>query len=106
MQIILFDEKILVQSKILSALGQKYQVVCDHYLLENLKTTGSSTVVQLLRICPHGNGGNPVLLASGSAPIMPMVKLLNAPFTSNSCIMLFFSPCSDPKLMKPAKWNE
>ena len=45
-QFILLDEKMSVQSKILSALEQKHQVVCDHYLLENLKTTESSTVVQ------------------------------------------------------------
>ena len=89
-QFILLDKNMLVQSKILSALGQKHQVACDHYSLEDLKTIASSMVVQLFRTCPHGNGGSLMLLASGSALTMPMVKLSNAPFTSNSCIMPFF----------------
>ena len=90
MQFILLDEKMLVQSKILSALRQKHQIVCDHYSLEDLKTTESSTTVQLSRTCPCGYGGNPLLLDSGSASTMPMVKLSNAMFISNFCGMPFF----------------
>ena len=64
-QFILLDEKdACIKQKILSVLRQKHQVVHDHYSFESLKTTESSTVVQLSKIYPLENGGNPVLLAS------------------------------------------
>ena len=50
----------LTKAKTLNAFGQKHQVVHDHYSLGNLKTTGSSMEVQLLRVCPRGNEGSPV----------------------------------------------
>ena len=82
-QFILLDENMPVQSKIPTALGQKLQVVCDHYSLENLKTTGSSAVVQLSKICPLGNGGSHVPHAFDfSTLIISMDRLPNASFMS------------------------
>ena len=67
-QFILLDEKdACTKQKILSVLRQKHQVVHDPYSFESLKTMGSSIVVQLSKICPLGNEGSPVLLASRSS---------------------------------------
>ena len=48
-------------------LGQKHQVVHDHYSFWNLKTTRSSMEVQLFRVCLHRNGGSPASFASWSS---------------------------------------
>ena len=90
MQFILLDEKdAYIKQKISGVLGQKHQVVHDHYSFESLKTMGSSTVVQLSKICPRGNGGSSVPLASrSSALIMLMLKLPNALSTRISLSLL------------------
>ena len=68
-------------------LRQKHQVVHDHYSFESLKTTRSSTAVQLSKVCPRGNGGSPVLIASRfSSSTMLMLKLPNALSTDISLI--------------------
>ena len=92
-----------VQSKkILSVFRQKYQVVHDHYSFESLKTTGSSTVVQLSKIYPFENEDSPVLLASRSPTLtMSIDRLPNASSTSIdiSWVLLQIAP----GLMKPAE---
>ena len=72
----------LYKAKIMSVLRQKHQVVHDHYSFESLKTTGSSTTVQLSKACPHRNRGSLVLFISWSpTSTMSMDKLPNASST-------------------------
>ena len=79
-QFILLDEKdVCTKQKILSVFRQKHQVVHDHYSFESLKTTRSSTVVQLSKVYPRGNEGSHVLIVSSfSTSTMSMLKLRNA----------------------------
>ena len=85
-QFILLDEKdACTKQKILGVFRQKHQVVHDHYSFESLKTTGSSTVVQLSKICSLENGGSLMLLASWSpTSTMSIDRLLNASSTDIS----------------------
>ena len=85
-QFILLDEKdTYTKQKILSVFRQKHQVVHDHYSFESLKTMGSSTMVQLSKIYPFGNGGSPVLLAFwSSTSTMSTNRLSNASSTDIS----------------------
>ena len=103
MQFILLDEKdACTKQKILSVLRQKHQVVHDHYSFESLKTTKSSTVVQLSKIYPLENGGSLVLLASWSlTSIMSIDRLLNASYTSVDISLSLLQTA--PGLMKPAE---
>ena len=92
----------LYKAKTLSVLGQKHWVVHDHYSFESLKTTRSSTVVQLSKACPRENGGSPVLLASWSpTSTMSMDKLPNdsSTFVDISSALLQIAP----GLMKPTE---
>ena len=102
-QFILLDEKdACTKQKILSIFRQKHQVVHDHYSFESLKTTGSSTVVQLSKICPLENGGSPVLLASRSlTSTMFIDRLSNASSTPVDIFSALLQIA--PALMKPAK---
>ena len=82
-QFILLDEKdAYTKQKILSVFRQKHQVVHDHYSFESLKTTGSSTVIQLSKICPFGNEGSPVLLASWSSTSTMFIDKLSNVFAT------------------------
>ena len=91
--------------KTLNALGQKHQVVHDHYSFWNLKTTGSLTEIQLFKTCPCENWGSLVSLASwSSTSIMSMLKLPNVSTTST--ITFFSLPWITSGLTKPTKRNE
>ena len=85
-QFILLDENdVCTKQKILSVFRQKHQVVHDHYSFESLKTTESSTVVQLSKICSLENRGNLVLHASWSpTSTMSIDRLPNASSTDIS----------------------
>ena len=73
----------MYKAKILSVLKQRHQVFHDHYSFESLKTTGSSTTVQLSKIYPYRNRGSLVLLASWSlTSTMSINRLPNASPTS------------------------
>ena len=102
-QFILLDEKnAYTKQKILSVLRQKHQVVHDHYSFESLKTTRSSIMVQLSKICPLGNGGSPVLLAYWSlTSTMSIDRLLNASSTSVDISLALLQIA--PRLMKPSE---
>ena len=93
----------LVQSKkILSVLRQKHQVVHDHYSFESLKTTGSSTTIQLSKIYPRGNEGSLVPLASwSSTSTMSMLKLPNTLSMSVDISLSLLQIA--PRLMKPTE---
>ena len=82
-------------------LGKK-QVFHDHYSLWNLKTTGSSTEIQLFKVCPRGNGGSPVSVALWSSiSTMSMLMLPNVSTITSSS-----SPCIISGLMNLAERNE
>ena len=83
-------------------LGKKYQVVHNHYSLWNLKTTRSSTEVQLFRVCPRGNGSSPASIASWSSTSTISMLMLPNVYTITSSS----SPCIISRLMNPAKRNE
>ena len=89
-QFILLDEKdACTKQKILSVFRQKHQVVHDHYSFESLKTMGSSTMVQLSKIYPFGNGGSPMLLASWSPTSTMSIDRLPNVFATST--ITFFS---------------
>ena len=93
------------KTKIPNALGQKHQVVHDHYIFESLNTTGSSITVQLSKVCPRGNGGSPVLFASRSlTSTMSILRLPNVSTTST--ITSSSLPWITSRLMKPIERNK
>ena len=103
MQFILLDETdACTKQKILGVLRQKHQVVHDYYLFDSLKTTKSSTMVQLSRVCPRENGGSPVLLAFWSpTSTMFIDRLSNASSTFVDISSALLQIASG--LMKPAE---
>ena len=86
--------------KTLNALGQKHQVVHDHYSFWNLKTTGSSTEVQFFKTCLRGNEGSPAFFTSWSSiSTMSMLKLPNVSTTSTITFSLIFKSISSLTLL-------
>ena len=97
-----FMKDTYTKTKTLNALGQKHQVVHDHYSFWNLKTTVSLMEVQLFRTCPRGNGGNPGSLAFWSLTLtMSILKLSNSLSTSRSISLSLFQIVSGS--MKPVE---
>ena len=93
------------KAKTLNALGQKHQVVHDHYSFWNLKRIGSSMEVQLFSVCPRGKGGSPASFTSwSSTSTILMLKLPNVSATST--ITSYSLPWIISGLMKPTERNE
>ena len=100
-----FMKKYPYKSKNPECTWAKASVIHDHYSFWNLKTIGSLMEVQLFRVCPRGNGGNPASFASwSSTSTMLMLKLPNVSTTST----IIFSSLSYIilGLMKPVERNE
>ena len=89
----------------LNALGQKHQVVHDHYSFWNLKTTGSSTEVQLFRVCPCRNEGSLASFAfwfsTSTISMFRLPKVSTMSTITSSSLHWIISG-----LMKPTKRNE